>query len=322
MTINDELFISVLKKNKPSLTQSSIKTYLSVFRTIAKTIGEDLMQIDDFVKHQGKIMEYMNSLTYSMKKSRIAGILSLLGKNDDNSKEVKDAVLFYTEKMIDAVNEYKKTEDDQELNEKQKQNFVSWKDIGETWKKMDLLVQRLWRLDSSFKSADVKDIILHFVVLSLYYLIPPRRSRDMVLLKIKNFDTSEKSKDNYYTKIDNKYVFVFNDYKNASRLGKQIIVVPPNLRRIIDRWIKINDSDYLIPGKNNKVAQPNKLNFMFKAIFNKDVGTSLLRHAYMTHHFGNVDLEKLENVTHQMGSSGIKTMLQYASKEHYKKDDE
>lgn len=322
MTINDELFISVLKKNKPSLTNSSIKTYLSVFRTIAKTIGEDLMVIDDFVKHQGKIMDYMNSLTYSMKKSRIAGILSLLGKNDDNPKEVKDAVLFYTEKMIDAVNEYKKTEDDQELNERQKENFVSWEQIGEIWKKMDILVQKLWKLNSSFKSADVKDIILHFVVLSLYYLIPPRRSRDMVLLKIRNFDTSEKSKDNYYTKLDNKWVFVFNDYKNASRLGRQVIVVPMNLRRIIDRWIKINESDYMIPGKNNKVAQPNKLNFMLKAIFNKDVGTSLLRHAYMTHHFGNVDLEKLENVTHQMGSSGIKTMLQYASKEHYKQDDE
>jgi len=322
MTINDELFISVLKKNKPSLTNSSIKTYLSVFRTIAKSIGEDLMSVDDFVKYQGKIMDYMNSLTYSMKKSRIAGILSLLGKKDENSKEVKDAILFYTEKMIDAVNEYKKTEDDQELNERQKENFVSWDQIGEIWKKMNLLVEKLWRLNLSFKSADVKDIILHFVVLSLYYLIPPRRSRDMVLLKIRNFDTSEKSKDNYYTKLDNKWVFVFNDYKNASRLGRQVIVVPMNLRRIIDKWIKINESDYMIPGKNNKVAQPNKLNFMLKAIFNKDVGTSLLRHAYMTHHFGNVDLEKLENVTHQMGSSGIKTMLQYASKEHYKQDDE
>ncbi len=322
MTINDELFISVLKKNKPSLTNSSIKTYLSVFRTIAKTIGEDLMSVDDFVKHQGKIMDYMNSLTYSMKKSRIAGILSLLGKKDENSKEVKDAILFYTEKMIDAVNEYKKTEDDQELNERQKENFVSWDQIGEIWKKMNLLVEKLWRLNLSFKSADVKDIILHFVVLSLYYLIPPRRSRDMVLLKIRNFDTSEKSKDNYYTKLDNKWVFVFNDYKNASRLGRQVIVVPMNLRRIIDKWIKINESDYMIPGKNNKVAQPNKLNFMLKAIFNKDVGTSLLRHSFMSYHYGKINLEKLENVTHQMGNSGIKTMLRYVSLEHAEKDDE
>jgi hypothetical protein len=321
MTINDELFISVLKKNKPSLTNSSIKTYLSVFRTIAKSIGEDLMSVDDFVKYQGKIMDYMNSLTYSMKKSRIAGILSLLGKKDENSKEVKDAILFYTEKMIDAVNEYKKTEDDQELNERQKENFVSWDQIGEIWKKMNLLVEKLWRLNLSFKSADVKDIILHFVVLSLYYLIPPRRSRDMVLLKIRNFDTSEKSKDNYYTKLDNKWVFVFNDYKNASRLGRQVIVVPMNLRRIIDKWIKINESDYMIPGKNNKVAQPNKLNFMLKAIFNKDVGTSLLRHSFMSHHYGKINLDKLENVTHQMGNSGIKTMLRYVSLEHAEKDE-
>ena len=50
---------------------------------------------------------------------------------------------------------------------------------------------------------------------------------------------------------------------------------------------------------------------MLNDIFGKNVSSSLLRHSFMTHEFGNVDLSKLQNVTHDMGSSNINGMLNY-----------
>lgn len=318
MSVDIKNLEEALLKNKPNLTANSIKTYLSVFRTVAKKIGEDLTEPNDFVKHREKIMKYMNELSASMRKSRIAAILSLLGKYQKGDGEKEEAVKMYTEKMNNALEEYAETANDQELNERQKQNFVSWNEIGILWKKMEKLTRPLWNLDVTFGN-DVFDIIMHFVVLSLYYLTPPRRSADYIYMKIRNYNEGSESKDNYIEKLNKKYYFVFNNYKNSTRLGKQVLEVPTELKKILQKWIAINKTDWLIPNRNNKVSQTNKLNMMFKQIFNKDIGPSLLRHAYVTHHFGNVDLEKLEDATQKMGSSNIKTVLQYSSKEHSEK---
>jgi integrase len=143
-------------------------------------------------------------------------------------------------------------------------------------------------------------------------------------MKIRNFDTSENSKDNYFvdkTKKE-KPIFVFNTYKNASRLGKQIIAVPPPLLTVLKNWMKFNKSDYLIPNKKGDRIQDNRITIMLNDIFKRNLGPSLLRHAYITHHFGNVNLKEMELHATAMGQSNIGTMLSYVDKSEAKKERE
>jgi len=53
---------------------------------------------------------------------------------------------------------------------------------------------------------------------------------------------------------------------------------------------------------------------MLNNIFNKNIGSSLLRHIYLTHKYGDVDLEEMEKTTHEMGNSEIERTLKYVKK--------
>jgi hypothetical protein len=78
--------------------------------------------------------------------------------------------------------------------------------------------------------------------MSVYVLIPPRRSKDYTELKLVNVD---KSKDNYMDTIKRKNIFVFNAYKNAGKLGTQTVEIPLALKTIITKFIPKNNSEYL-----------------------------------------------------------------------------
>lgn len=314
MSINTVLFKTVLKQNKPNLSVGSINTYLSVFRTIAINIKKDLNEVEDFIKYQTEILEYMDSITPTMKKSRIAGVISLL-KNDSMDGKTKEAVKKYNTEMLRAVSEYNKTSSDQVLSDRQKENFMPWDEIMEIYSKMALIANQLWKIPKDQITHDIFEILQHFVLLSVYVLLPPRRSLDYAGMKIRNENNSPESTDNYIIQKRYKWQFVFNSYKNSTRLGKQIVDMPNTLKDILKKWMQINKGDYLIFSKNNKQVQSTKINSMFANIFKRPIGPSLLRHAYMTKMFGNVDLKKLEDITDSMGSSDIKTMLQYVNKE-------
>ena len=314
MSINTVLFKTVLKQNKPNLSVGSINTYLSVFRTIAINIKKDLNEVEDFIKYQTEILEYMDSITPTMKKSRIAGVISLL-KSDSMDDKTKEAVKKYNTEMLRAVSEYNKTSSDQVLSDRQKENFMPWDEIMEIYSKMALIANQLWKIPKDQITHDIFEILQHFVLLSVYVLLPPRRSLDYAGMKIRNENNSPESTDNYIIQKRYKWQFVFNSYKNSTRLGKQIVDMPNTLKDILKKWMQINKGDYLIFSKNNKQVQSTKINSMFANIFKRPIGPSLLRHAYMTKMFGNVDLKKLEDITDSMGSSDIKTMLQYVNKE-------
>lgn len=75
-------------------------------------------------------------------------------------------------------------------------------------------------------------------------MIPPRRAKDYADFKIRNVDGD---KDNYMIinkeKRKTKSFFVFNSYKNSSRLGTQKIPIPNKLKNIIKKWMNIQESD-------------------------------------------------------------------------------
>jgi integrase len=226
--------------------------------------------------------------------------------------------------MMSLHKQHEEKNSEQEMSESQKENYLEWDKVMNIYERLKKVATPLFKLDPKTVNADVKDILVHFVLLSLYVLIPPRRSLDYVAMKIRNFDTSENSKDNYFvdkTKKEKPH-FIFNTYKNASRLGKQIIAVPPPLLTVLKNWMKFNDSDFLIPNKKGERIQDNKITIMLNDIFKRNLGPSLLRHSYITKHFGNVNLKEMQLQATALGQSNIGTMLSYVDKSEAKKERE
>jgi hypothetical protein len=87
------------------------------------------------------------------------------------------------------------------------------------------------------------NLLQSFILLSLYVLIPPRRSTDYTAFKIRNFDTSPQSTDNYMINLNRSKKknssFIFNTYKNSHKMGRQIIPISKNFRKTHSGMVKI-----------------------------------------------------------------------------------
>jgi hypothetical protein len=308
-------FNKILRTNRPLITNSSINVYLSGIRSIAKDIKTPLNTLDDIVDNHSLILKALMNYKPSIRKTKIAGFISLLDRKDKNPKEIEDIIKDYRIQMIKDAEEVNNNEMKQKFSKKQEDNYISWNEVEEVYKKMSVECLPILKALKSLNDGKIFDKLQKFILLSMYVLTPPRRSMDYADFKIHNIDVDN---DNFMTTIQRKHYLVFNSYKNKNKLGTQQISITPELAYIIKKWTKINDSDYLISTKTKGKVSQVRINQLLNDIFNKKIGSSMLRHIYLTHHFSNVDLEKLKDTTEAMGSSQIERTLKYVNKNEEK----
>ena len=105
--------------------------------------------------------------------------------------------------------------------------------------------------------------------------IPPRRAKDYTEFKIDNINTE---KDNYFTKNE----LVFNNYKTAKTYAQQRIPLPKNLRTILNKWIKVNPTDFLLFDIHQNKLSNITLNQRIEKIVGTKMGVNGFRHTYMS----------------------------------------
>jgi hypothetical protein len=307
---NDTQIKDTILKNRPNIAQSTLKTYMSSIRNVAKKINVELKTVDDIVKYYKEILNSLVDGNLNDRKTKLSAfIVALDDKHNSISKEREDILSNYRErvKVDKAKNEERET--NQELTESQKKNYIPWNEVESVYKKLKIEAEPLFKLDELNVSQFRK--LQDFVLLSLYILIEPRRSLDYTAFKIKNIN---KEKDNYLLKKGKKAYFVFNQYKNSGRIGAQQIEIPNSLKNIIVKWTDKNPFDYLLVNSLGKPITQSKINDYLNQIFKKKIGSSMLRHIYLTHKFGDVDLSSLKETTENMGSSDIERTLKYVNK--------
>lgn len=312
---------SIIRNNRPHLAQSSIKTYMCSLRRIIKDIGIDLKSPEDFVKNIDLIIEKAKVYTPMVRKSRLASIVILLdNKNELNDKgeyddkEKDDAIKrlrFIMMKDTKAVDEI---ESNQELSDKQKHNFIPQSEILNIYDVLKEQTLPLFKVNILNKKQF--EMMQMYVLLSLYILIPPRRSMDYTHFKIRNINPDV---DNYFLPSKKKKdlgSFVFNQYKNAKKMGPQIIErIPKDLEKIIDKWKQYNKSDFLLINSVGNQVAGSKIALWLNELFGKQISTSMLRHIYLSNKFGDVNLKELKDTADDMGNNGIERILKYVQKD-------
>lgn len=279
--------LNLITTKRPYISMSSRKTYESIIRNIYKKVFEDEeYQLEKFDKESDKVLNFLKDLPSNKRKT----ILSALVVITDN----KD----YRELMLDDIKEYNKEEAKQQKSESQKEN---WVDVETLDKMMKILFHnaKLLYLKENKSPTDYQDI-QNYIILCLFggYYIPPRRSLDYVDFKIKNID---KSRDNYI----NKNFLVFNSYKTSKTYGQQQVEMPKELKAILNKWIKINPTDYLLFDISYKPLSNVKLNQRLNKLFGKKVGVNQMRKSYLSEKYSDlIDAKKqMEKDFKDMGSS-------------------
>lgn len=275
-------FATRLKEKRPNLSASSLKTYDSLLRSLAKAISTE-----DFAKNVPKVLDHVASKPMSSKKTILSALFVLTGKPE------------FQEAMKKGIKDYTEHTSKQEMTQKQKDNFLSGEELAAMFNGMTEEIKGLLKL-KTFSPANLARI-QQYVMLALYsgVYIPPRRAQDYTEFKISNVD---KAKDNYF---DGKQL-VFNTYKTAKNYGQQTVEVPKELAALLKRWIAINPTDFLFFDVNRAKLDNVQLNQRLnRLVGKKSFGVNGFRHSYMTTKYGKTIEEDTEMAKdfEDMGSS-------------------
>jgi site-specific recombinase XerD len=287
-----EQLLKVIKSQKPDASQKTIDGYFQNLKALFKKVFGDI-EIDvnkffekdvdfyiDFVKSQGKSKSYIrNNLS----------ALQVLFKNPELTKAItSNSIAEHEESLNPEANEYTKS------------HHLTQDAIDKKYDELKAVADGLWEktpwtMDDFQK---LQDFVMFALVCGRF--IAPRRSRDWYDFKLRTIDLD---KDNY---LDGRQ-FVFNAFKTGKSFGQQRIDVPPELYRILRKWIRFNKTPWLFVNVKleplSAVTFAQKLNKIMGVPSGKTGGFSsnAYRHSYLTNkHSTNLDLKK---DMEQMGSS-------------------
>lgn len=281
-----------IKEKRPNISDSSLKTYNSILTNLYKKVFKtDIIDINNFSK-SGEILKFLQNTPPNKRKT----ILSALVVITDN--------IDYRKCMLRDIDEYNKIEAKQIKTDKQEENWVNNDDIKDVYLSLEKQAKLLYKKDCKTMS-DLQDI-QDYIIISLLggIFIPPRRSKDFVDLKINDIN---KDTDNY----KNKLILTFNSYKTSKTYGTQHVKIPIKLNNILNKWIKLNETDYLLFDANCEKLNNVKLNQRLNKIFKKKVGVNQMRKTYLSEKYSDMIDKKddLKNDMTMMGSSLIQEKI-------------
>lgn len=286
----------LIRKNKPKVSQSTVKTYGSLINAMLKYMGVSDVKETYFETNYKDVLKHLEkNVTSARRKNCLSACMSVTKSPEILAK--------YRTVMISDLQAYEKEQSKQEMTKKQKDNWISWKEVMEVFAEKEKMVKPLWG-KKKLTVGETQQLV-EFVALACLVLIPPRRVTDWICFKLRNMD---KTKDNYL--LGRK--MIFNTYKTAKSYGEQTVVIPERLRVIISRWAQINKGEYLLIGRKGEQLTQSKMTMMLNRVFGKKISVNMLRHIYIS---DNVlkdvpAMTKLQKTAEEMGHS-LETQMTY-----------
>ena len=148
---------------------------------------------------------------------------------------------------------------------------------------------------------------LNHILLVALYVEQPALRNDFAGMKIINLKQSKRldlSKGNYLLVKSKDMKFILNDFKNFDSQGTQEIQVKKPLQKIIRRYLKNHNSEFLLLNSRGNPMTRNLLTQHLIKIFQthtgKNVGSTMLRHAWATDNIPPEEAKKKEQLASDM----------------------
>ena len=289
------------KSKEKELSSNSLKTYGSIIKNLYKEIFKNKGELKPalFDNKFKEVVKYLEDYPINRRRNLYTALYSYTNNET------------YQKLMTSDVKDYMEIMKTQDKSEQQEKNWIEFDEIKTKLKELKQYADELYTLkpDGNFTMGELQ-IIQNFILLLLSSGIyfPTRRSKDWFDFKIKQIDLNE---DNYLE--GNK--FVFNSYKGSNLKGQQTVKINKMVKDSLEKWIKINPTNYILFDKNEKQLTAVHITQRLNRIFGKKVSTTMLRHIKTTHMFGgNIALiQEMDNEFKEMGSS-IKMLPIYVKK--------
>jgi hypothetical protein len=282
-------------KNK-GVSDNTIKLYLFQLRQLN---GEPLENIQ-FLKDVSKNLERLSKYKTNTIRTKLIAIVACL-------KCLEEPILLkeYTE-IVKKIND---NTDNTTKSETQKENWMSKEAVMNLWNQYNQEVQTF--ANKRKITEKQQEILLRFMILSLYTLISPRRNMDYAKMLVVKKMSSDMNEEFNYLDLKTK-CFYFNNYKTKKVYSQQIEQIPDSLMDVIKIYLKFHpkDCNFFLCIDGKPLQHSNSITLILNKIFGKKVGCSMLRNIMATSELEEVQplLDKVREKAQEMGTS-MNTLL-------------
>jgi integrase len=286
------------------LSENSINLYL---RNLERLNNNKPLKNLTFLSKIDDVKERLKDYKENTQRVFLISIVSTLNAVKDSNKRLQKTYKTYYDMMND-LNKHLREQPTEKKSDSQEQNWLSWEEVRDKYNEIASKVPT----DKKELSEKEYEALLQCVIMSLYIELPPRRNQDYGKMMVVKSVTDGMSKDVNYLDLDKKE-FVFNVYKTAKKYGQQTVSIPEKLMDTIILYLK---SHPIIRGKINKktnvpflvkydgkpLDKINSITRVLNRVFKKNIGSSMLRHIYLSGKYDNISEEQKKDAE-MMGHS-------------------
>jgi len=287
----------IIKEKRPKLRESSIDLYARNMRKLSKLNDEDEFENVNFLDNPSNIANMLKDKSLHTRKTYYSSIVVVLMALD-KEKELIDK---YRKEMEELQEFYIKEKDSNKKSEKMNKNWVEYTDLIKVMDNLRKKVsyEKIFKKENPTKKE--KSLVQQLVIASLYLLEPEdnppvRLDYIMKVIPEKEYKSIENPKENYLViKSRNHKYFSFNDYKTSGTYKDKEIKVGKKLNSLLNNWLKINNSGYLLLNNKDEPLSSNGLTKALNKVFestNKNISASMIRHAYLTDRYSETTEDK------------------------------
>ncbi len=293
------------------ITESTANQYL---QTLFKLSGGVPFNNLAWAKKYDEVQKIIDTYAPSTQSNQYMVLTSALSLFADKAT-YKAPHTHWKEKMMEA----RKVDAEKPIHEKSEKQADNWIDWEEVSKKKQVLKEDINSfIGNKNLTAAQYDRLLQYVILSLYTDIAPRRNQDYLdMFVVKKWNKDMETNKNYYDMATHK--FIFNVYKTSKTYGQQIIDVPNTeaepLQNTLAVFIKHHplskakgkEFKLLVKADGSNLNTVNAITRVLNKVFGKKVGSSMLRHSYLSSKYGDTTAE-MEKDQEAMGhSAGVQS---------------
>lgn len=298
-------FFQTLEENlkKKNLSESSINLYL---RNLKKLNNDEDITNFNFLKKWQDILNKLVDLKPNTKRGYLISIVSVLNSFGDKYEKLAKTYYTFMKEIADKIKETPTTE----MSEAQSNNWISWDDVKEIHTKLFN--------DLNIKKKNISDLqynkLLNYVVLSVFFMLPPRRNMDWLKMLI-TFNSDVEDKNYNYFDVAKKQ-FIFNQFKTSKKDGSLTIDIPEDLFKVLSLYLEHHpllktkakvkpNVPFLVFADGKPLDKINSITRLLNKVFNKKISSSMLRHIYLSSKYGDVLKEQEKDskmMSHTVGT--------------------
>ena len=302
-----EFMLNLAKElvEKKSVAESTANAYV---KSLYMLNGKAPFKTLTFLKNTEEVDKKVGEYADNTQKAIYTAITSVLSLYKDKPTYKKVYAYYYEKMMGKAKNIVEAGGDTSEKTEKEKENWIDWKEVQQKHQGLGEEVSKF--INQKNITPEQFSTLLHWVILSLYTEIQPRRNQDYLDMYVVKKWKEDMPKDKNYLDLATKQ-FIFNKFKTQKTYGQQKIGIPEPLMKVISLYLKhhplvkgnktkTTEFKFLVCPDGSPLTAVNAITRILNRVFGKKIGSSMLRHIFLSSKY---DIKEMEHDATAMGHS-------------------